>query len=181
MANVNILAPFIIFWEGGYVNDPNDSGGATKYGVSLNTWKSFGYDKNGDGRIDEKDVHMISESDAIHILKTKFWDKWKADQIKSQSIANLVVDWFYNSGYAGIKRVQELLGLKADGIVGPKTLDAINSRDPKLTFEYIHSAREKFFRTRSKFPIYGKGWLNRNNAIKFGSLTYNGETIKFEG
>lgn len=179
MAKVDILAPFIIYWEGGYVNDPNDSGGATKYGVTLNTWKAHGYDKNGDGRIDEKDVKMITESDAIHILKTKFWDKWKADQIKSQSIANLVVDWLYHSGNYGIINVQKLLGLKPDGIVGNITLEAVNSRNPRQLFEQIHHAREDFLRNRSKFHIYGKGWLNRLNAIQFGSLTYANKKVTF--
>lgn len=179
MANVNILAPFIIYWEGGYVKDPNDNGGATKYGVTINTWKAHGYDKNGDGRIDEKDVKMISEQDAVNILKKHFWDKWKADFIHSQSIANLVVDWVYNSGNAGITKVQELLGVKVDGVVGSNTLSVLNSKDPKILFQQIHQAREHFFRTRPKFHIYGKGWLNRLNAIQFGSLTYSGKTITF--
>ena len=49
MANVNQLAPFILKWEGGFVNDPADLGGATNMGVTIGTWKSCGYDKDGDG------------------------------------------------------------------------------------------------------------------------------------
>ena len=48
MANVNQLAPFILKWEGGFVNDPADLGGATNMGVTIGTWKSCGYDKDGD-------------------------------------------------------------------------------------------------------------------------------------
>ena len=47
MANMNQLAPFILKWEGGFVNDPADLGGATNMGVTIGTWKSCGYDKIG--------------------------------------------------------------------------------------------------------------------------------------
>ena len=49
MANVYKLAPWILKWEGGFVNDPADLGGATNMGVTIGTWKSCGYDKDGDG------------------------------------------------------------------------------------------------------------------------------------
>ena len=52
MANVYKLAPWILKWEGGFVNDPDDLGGATNMGVTIGTWKSCGYDKDGDGDID---------------------------------------------------------------------------------------------------------------------------------
>lgn len=52
MADVRKLAPFILKWEGGFVNDPDDLGGATNMGVTIGTWKSCGYDKDGDGDID---------------------------------------------------------------------------------------------------------------------------------
>ena len=47
MARVEVLSPFILSWEGGYVNDPCDAGGATNKGVTIATWKRQGYDKNG--------------------------------------------------------------------------------------------------------------------------------------
>ena len=52
MADVKILAPFILKWEGGFVNHPNDPGGATNKGVTIAVWKKQGYDKDGDGDID---------------------------------------------------------------------------------------------------------------------------------
>lgn len=49
MANLDVLAPFIFSFEGVYGNDPIDRGGATKYGVTIATWKRLGYDKDRDG------------------------------------------------------------------------------------------------------------------------------------
>lgn len=174
MADAKILQPFILFWEGGFVDDPHDKGGATNKGVTIGTFRQYF------GKCQTvQDLKNITDAQWLYIFKQGFWDRWQADRIGSQSIANLVVDWLYNSGSHGITKVQAILGVKVDGIVGPKTLDALNSKDRLVLFNQIHEAREKFYRGLSGFPRYGKGWLNRNNSIQFGSLTYGGKTVKF--
>lgn len=102
MANYKLLGEYILSWEGGYVNNPNDKGGVTNKGVTISTWKAQGYDKNKDGVIDVKDLKLITDVDAINIMKKNYWDKWKADLIKDQSIANILVDWVWGSGKYGI-------------------------------------------------------------------------------
>lgn len=178
MADIKILAPFILSWEGGYGNHPADRGGATNKGVTIATWKAQGYDKDGDGDIDVTDLKLITDEDAVNVvMKPHFWDRWKADQIKSQSVANICVDWVWGSGKNGITGVQKLLGVTADGIVGAKTLAALNAREPRQLFAEIKKARVAFIqgiiKRRPSQKVFEKGWMRRLNCINYGSLTLN--------
>lgn len=177
MAKLENLWPFILSWEGGFADVPGDRGGATKYGVTIATWKAQGYDKDGDGDIDVQDLKLITKEDAMRICRLNFWNKWKADEIKDQSIANILVDWVWGSGKHGIVIPQQMLGVKADGIVGPKTIAALNSKDARTFFNQIWQRRKKFLNdicvnrpTNYKFL---KGWMNRLQGIQYGSLTLN--------
>jgi len=170
MAKIDSLIPIEFQVEGGKVNNPNDKGHATNMGVTLATWKSQGYDKDGDGDIDANDLALINHADVVNILK-KYWDSWQADQINNQSIANLLVDWVWNSGAWGIKKPQEALGLLPDGVVGSKTLAAINSGDQSELFKKLWLARKAFFdgicKNDPSQEVFHKGWLNRLNSFKF--------------
>ena len=172
MANVNQLAPFILKWEGGFVNDPDDLGGATNMGVTIGAWKSCGYDKDGDGDIDVDDLHLLTHEDVVNrVLKPHYWDRWKADEIKSQSVANILVDWVWASGTHGIKIPQRLLGVTVDGIVGPKTIAAVNAKNPRELFDMIKIARFDFIedicRQRPTNNKFKRGWMNRVNDIAY--------------
>ena len=171
MADIQKLIPFILRWEGGYVNDPLDKGGATNKGVTIATWKAGGYDIDGDGDIDENDVKLISEADFGIILRKYYWDKWKADLIISQSIANIVVDWTWASGVWGIKIPQRILGVKEDGLVGQKTIDAINEADPFFLFLRLKDERIRFIdniiKNNPNQLRFKMGWYNRINALKY--------------
>lgn len=170
MADVNKLKPFILKWEGGFVNDPDDLGGATNKGITFATYCQYRKKK----RMPEptvEDLKNISDAEWTEILKTMYWDRWLADCINNQSVANIVVDWVWASGIHGIKRPQKLLGVSVDGIVGAKTLTALNAQDPGSLFESIKAERIKFIdeicKVRPANEKFRKGWLNRINDFVF--------------
>lgn len=171
MAKIELLAPKILKWEGGFVNHPNDKGGATNKGITIGTYTHYRKLK-GLSAPSVADLKNISNDEWMDILKTLYWDKWKADNINNQSIANLVVDWYWGSGVYGIKYPQQVLGVTADGIVGPKTLGAINDYpNQKELFQKIWDRRKKHFedivRNNPSQKVFLKGWLNRLNDYRY--------------
>lgn len=175
MAKIEPLAKFILSYEGGFVNDPKDRGGATNKGVTIATWRQQGYDKNGDGVIDVKDLRLISDKDAIDIMRRNFWNRWRADEIADQSLANALVDWTWSSGKHGIVRPQKLLGVTADGIVGPRTIAALNAVYAPTFFEQLRKNRLSFLdgivKSSPSQKRFLAGWYRRVNAISYGYLT----------
>ena len=171
MADVNKLAPFILKWEGKFADDPDDRGGATNMGVTISTWRQVGYDKDGDGDIDVNDLRLLTRDDVIsRVLKPHYWDRWKADQITNQSIADILVDWVWSSGTWGIKIPQKILGVKQDGIVGAQTIAAINNwHNKKMLWTLIYRARVKFIndicKARKQNRKFKDGWFNRLNSM----------------
>ena len=166
MANHKILEPFILRWEGGFVNDKDDLGGATNMGVTLATYRSvFGSKKTA------KDLKRMTRVQWGVIFKKFYWDKWKADDIKDQNVANILVDWLWCSGSYGIKIPQRVLGVSADGIVGSKTIAAINARDGRELFDTIKQERKDFIDriclTRPQNRKFKNGWLNRINSLAY--------------
>ena len=148
MADFSKFFPKLLIYEGGYTDHPNDKGGPTKYGITLSDWIKYGYDVDKDGDIDKYDLKNISTKDAEKIAKSKYWDKVKGDEIKSQSVAEFIADWAYNSGIGiSVKKTQRLLGLVDDGILGNKTLTAINSADPETLFNRLKASRLAFVRS----------------------------------
>lgn len=172
MAKAELLKPFILKWEGGYVNDKYDKGGATNKGVTIATFRMYGKDNDGDGDIDENDLKLITDSEWMVIFKRFYWDRWKADQIRSQSVANILVDWLWASGSYAIKIPQTNLGLTSDGIVGAKTIAKINSMDAKMLFLKIKEWRLRYIdsicASHPKWKVkYEHGWKRRIDALSF--------------
>lgn len=189
MAKVELLLPKILKWEGGFVNDPADSGGATNKGVTIATYKAY-RKAHGMKPPTVADLKKITDAEVLAILKEFFWDKMRADEINNQSIAELCVQGIWGSGTSYIKVMQGVIGVKQDGSVGPVTLAAINSANQETLFKRLWERRKKFFEdivansvsayerkigrkaTERELLKYTKkrflrGWLNRLNDFQF--------------
>ena len=166
MADFKRYAKKLIQLEGGYTNHPDDQGGPTNQGVTLNTYRSYcGQEKT------IKDLRNMSYGIWCDIMKDMYWDKCLADKIDNQSVAEILVDWCVNSGFVGLRKVQEIVGTKPDGIAGPKTLAAINGADAKELFDRIMAARKQFFinivKRNPNQKVFINGWMNRLLMFKF--------------
>jgi lysozyme family protein len=171
MADYHFLKPFILSWEGGFAILKGDRGGATNKGVTIATFRSF-FGKNKT----VEDLKNITDAQWDTIFLQGFWNKWLADQIEDQSIANLLVDWVYNSGKWGIIHPQRVLGVKDDGIVGPRTIGAINGYpDQKELFEKLWKSRQDYYKriAKGEQARFLNGWLRRLNCIRYGYLVLN--------
>ena len=177
MANSSILKPFILSFEGGFVSDPDDRGGATNRGVTIATYRhTFGSQKT------VSELKNISDEEWDMVYRSLYWCQMRADDIEDQSIANLMVDFAWCSGVARASRyLQKAVGTKQDGIIGARTLKAVNASDAKALFRTLHNQREAYIRSIAKGSQrkYLRGWLRRLDAIQYGSLRYDGKTVTF--
>ncbi len=126
MQSIDEIATEIVRREGGYVNDADDPGGATKYGVTIHTMRRLGLDLTGDGKVTTADVKALTVNQAIDIFKKHYFYGPKIDQLPKALQAS-VFDMQVNSGSRAIKLLQELLimfgeDVVTDGILGPQTL-----------------------------------------------------------
>lgn len=183
------FVPFIIRWEAGidpaglsgerlfekarrsgFASDPDDAGGATMAGVTLATYTDY-CRRKGFRRPSVADLRAIPYLDWLDILKTMYWDRWRADEIENQSVAEILVDWVWLSGSYGITIPQRQLGVAVDGVVGPVTIAAVNGQDAATLFGLIKSERRAYLdRICSRRPAnrkYRNGWLRRLDSIIF--------------
>ena len=169
MADFKHIIPFIRRAEGGWVNNPNDTGGETMAGVTYSTWKTFFGDTH------ERFIAM-SDSDWGVIFKKGYWDLMLGDQIKSQRISDITVDWIWGSGkhYPEID-IQDIIvhtfniHITEDGNFGPATIAAINATDEQKLWEAIVAKRfwylDAIVAAHPTNGVFLKGWQNRMNHL----------------
>ena len=160
--------------EGGFVNDPDDLGGATNKGIAWDTWVQNAQSVLG---IDPtlENLGNLTDQGAKDIYKNEYWDKINADDIDDGDIRFMLFDFYVNSGSHAVKGVQRTLNsmgynLTVDGGMGPNTLNAINSANQMDLYNNLKQTRIDFYNgivqrnpSQSKFL---NGWLNRINKFK---------------
>lgn len=128
MISVEAIADQIIAREGGYVNDPDDPGGATNFGVTIGTMTQLGMDLDGDGQVTSDDVKRLTRAQARQIFVDHYFHRPGLSKLPD-AIQASVFDMYVNAGRNAVKILQRLLNdmgqrIAVDGYIGPQTIEA---------------------------------------------------------
>ena len=143
--------------EGGYVNDPNDPGGETRFGISKRSYPRL-------------NIRKLTRAEAIAIYRRDFWERSRADDLPP-AVGFQLLDGAVNSGIDNATRwLQRAVGVADDGIIGPVTLGALRITDPADVVMLFLAERLQFMTGLRNWPQHGKGWARRiAQNLRFGA------------
>lgn len=144
--------------EGGYVNDPNDLGGETKYGIA----KRF---------FPNEDIKSLTKERSKSLYYHEYWLPMKLAGICNERVILEVFDMGINAGKRrAIRMIQKLIGAKEDGIIGQETIGKINNYNGFLLKDFKHARKIYYEFIADRRPQNKKflnGWLNRVDNTEF--------------
>ena len=189
MPEVRQIAEEIVAREGGFVNDPDDPGGATNHGVTIHTMRRLGIDVNRDTRIDVADVRALTRKQAVEIY-LKHYYQGPGIAALPEVLQASVFDMYVNAGGNAVKILQRLLTdmgfpCDPDGAIGPQTIRAAQmayeAAPSHLPDAYGIARRNYYYAIADKRPASRKfarrkdggkgGWIVR--AEEFISAKYH--------
>ncbi len=142
----------VLTHEGGYVNDPRDNGGETNWGITVAVARANGY---------VGAMRTMSRVQAKAIYRKQYWDAVKADQLPFV-VAFQLFDAAVNHGVRrAVMLMQQSVGTTQDGVIGGKTIQAINTRNPQQLALLFNAVRLEFYAGLGDFAHFGKGWTRR--------------------
>ena len=151
--------------EGGFINHPSDPGGETNFGVTRAVYEQYVGRQVMDG-----EMEGLTHDDVYPIYKENYWDAVRGDDLPS-GVDWSTFDWAVNSGKSrASKALQRIVGVEADGGIGPMTLQAVAEVEPEEIIKQMHYVRDKFYRSLDTFEVFGKGWVRRNDETKHQAL-----------
>jgi lysozyme family protein len=177
MSTFENAIPSILHHEGGFVNHPNDPGGATNYGISLRFLADHpeAGDFDGDGDVDVQDIANMTIDQAKEVYRKFWWDKYEYGLINDQTIATKVFDMSVNMGSGRAHKILQTalnkafgLRLDVDGILGKGTRGVINSCADDVEQSLLKAICDEQFgfyqrliANDPKLKVFEKGWKNR--------------------
>ena len=183
MQTITHIAKEIVAREGGYVNDPDDPGGATNFGVTIHTMRRLGLDINDDGQVDTGDVRLLSADQAVSIFVDHYFHRPSIDLLP-EPLQPSVFDMYVNAGGNAVKILQRLLIqmriiVAVDGVIGPKTSAAVDrafaSAPDHFVDAYGIARRNYYYNLADNRPASRKyararnggkgGWIKRAEAF----------------
>jgi lysozyme family protein len=189
MQTVQQIAEEIVRREGGFVDDPDDPGGATNFGVTIHTMRRLGLDLTRDGVVNAADVRALSRAQAVDIVVQHYFEKPRIDALP-EALQSSVFDMYVNAGAQAVRILQSLLvkmgfNVVVDGAIGPQTIrasqDAARPNPVQLRDAYGVARRNYYFLLADRRPASRKyarsfaggkgGWIRR--AEEFLSDRYH--------
>lgn len=168
--NFNRCFHLLLAHEGGFVNHPDDPGGATNWGVTKKT-----YEKYIGQTVTVERIRSLTPDDVEPIYRDKYFDAVSFDDLPS-GIDWTVADWAVNSGpRRAAKALQRVVKAKPDGSIGPQTLASVAALDAAQVIRKMHHTRQKFYERLGTFPTFGRGWTRRNAETLTQSLELLGD------
>lgn len=155
----------VLQWEGGYVDHPDDPGGATNFGITLATLQGWR------GRsVTKADVKALTKAEAGEIYKARYWDSCRCDELP-EGVGAIVFDAAVNHGAGRAARLlQEALNVTADGQIGPVTLAAARAADARALVCEIAARRMVLYGNLAHFRTFGLGWSRRLMGTVVGAV-----------
>ncbi|QDL92241.1 peptidoglycan-binding protein [Paroceanicella profunda] len=185
MQSVRDIARDIVAREGGFVNDPDDPGGATNHGVTLHTLRALGRDLDGDGDVDAADVRALPLDGAVEIFVAEYFERPGLGRLP-RALQPAVFDMQVNAGGAAVRLLQELLNaagfgpLDVDGAAGPRTAAAAARAEAAmgglLVDAYGVARRSWYYALADRRPTSRK-YATRRDGGKGGWITRAEEFI----
>jgi len=175
MKSVEAIADAIIAREGGYVNDPDDPGGATNFGVTIGTMTRLGMDLDRDGRVTPADVKRLTRAQARQIFVDHYFHRPRISKLP-EAIQASVFDMYVNAGGNAVKILQRLLNdmgqrISVDGAIGPQTIEAAQiayaSAPAHLSDAYGIARRNYYYALADRRPTSRK-YARRRDGGKGG-------------
>jgi lysozyme family protein len=184
MRSVEAIADEILAREGGYVNDPDDPGGATNFGVTIHTMRRLGLDLNRDGRVDAADVRMLTRGQARDIFVEDYFRKPGIARLPAP-LQPSVFDMYVNAGGNAVRILQRLLGefghpVTADGVIGPKSAaaaEAVHRIAPDHLVDAYGIARRNYYYALADRRPASRKYARRRDGGKGGWIVRAEEFI----
>lgn len=178
MASVRQIAEEIVKREGGYVNDPDDPGGATNFGVTIGTMRRLGVDIDGDGDVDTTDVRRLTRAQATDIFIRHYFEGPGIAGLP-QVLHSTVFDMYVNAGTYAIRILQSLLNdmgfeVAVDGKLGPNTKSAARQAfelAPHHLADAYGIARRNYYYRLADRRAKSRKYARRRNGGKGGWIT----------
>ncbi len=160
-------------FEGGYVNNPHDPGGATLKGVTQGAYSSW---RAGKG-LPAQAVRNATDAEIQTIYREQYWNPVRGDDL-FVGLDLVMVDYGWGSGpITAVRHLQRVLGVASDGQFGLETLGAVNAikgRTAQINFiNRLCDDRTTFFQSFSTWVYFGRGWTVRLNGIRAKALAMN--------